>query len=43
MAAGGVSGSTELDIFATRPVQISTLETLEPSYKPSVSLDQSDL
>ena len=34
-----VSASTELNIFATRPVQTSTLET---SYKPIVSLDQSD-
>ena len=34
-----MSASTEFDIFATRPVQSSTRET---SYKPIVSLDQSD-
>ena len=38
-----MSASTEFDIFATRPVQTSTLETLETSYKPIASLDQSDL
>ena len=43
MAADVVSESTEFDIFATRPVQTSTLETLETSYKPIAALDQSDL
>ena len=43
MAADVVSASTEFDVFATRPVQTSTLETLETSYKPIATLDQSDL
>ena len=43
MAVDVVSASTEVDIFATRPVQTSTLETLESSYKPIAALDQSDL
>ena len=43
MAADVVSASTEFDIFATRPVQTSTLETIETAYKPIASLDQSDL
>ena len=42
MAADVVSASTEFVIFATTPVQTSTLETLE-TYKPIASLDQSDL
>ena len=41
MSADVVSASTEFDIFATRPVQTSTLETLETSYKPIAALDQS--
>ena len=43
MAADVVSASTEFDVFGTRPVQISTLQTLETSYKPIAALDQSDL
>ena len=43
MAVDVASASTEVDIFATRPVQTSTLETLESSYKPIAALDQSDL
>ena len=43
MAADVVSASTELDIFATRPVQTSTLETTETAYKPIAFLDQGDL
>ena len=43
MAADVFSASTEFDIFDTRPVQTSTLETLETSYKPIAALDQSDL
>ena len=42
MTADVVSASTEFVIFATTPVQTSTLETLE-TYKPIASLDQSDL
>ena len=38
-----MSASTEFGIFATRPLQTSKLETLETSYKPITSLDQSDL
>ena len=43
MAADVVSASTEFDIFATRPVQYSTIETIETAYKPIASFDQSDL
>ena len=43
MAADVEKASTEVDIFPTRPVQISTLETLENSYKPIAALDQRDL
>ena len=43
MAADAVSASTEFYIFATKPVQTSTLETTETAYKPIASLDQSDL
>ena len=43
MAADVVSGRTEFDIFATRPVQKSTHETTEDAYKPIASLDHSDL
>ena len=43
MAADVVSACTELDIFATKPVQTSTLETTETTYKPITSLGQSDL
>ena len=43
MAADVVSASTEFDIFATRHVQSSTIETRETAYKPIASLDQSDL
>ena len=38
-----MAASNEFDIFTTRPVQTSTLETLETSYKPIASLNQSDL
>ncbi len=43
MAADVVSASTEFDIFATGPVQTSTFETVETTYKPIASLDQSFL
>ena len=43
MAADEVSASTEYVIFATSPVQTSTLEKLETSYKPIEALEQSDL
>ena len=43
MTADVVSASTEFDIFATRPEQTSTLETLETSYKQIASIDHSDL
>ena len=43
MAADVVSANIEFDIFATRPVQASTIETIETAYKPIASLDQSDL
>ena len=43
MGADVVSTSTEFDAFATRPVQTSTIETIETAYKPIASLDQRDL
>ena len=43
MAADEVSASTEFDIFATRHVQSSTIETIETADKPIASLDESDL
>ena len=43
MTADAVSASTEFDIFATNPVQTSTLETTETAYKSIPSLDQSYL
>ena len=42
MAADVVSAISEFDMFATRPVQSSTIETIETAYKPIASLDQSD-
>ena len=39
IAADVVSASTEFDIFATRPVQSSTIETIESAYKPIASLE----
>ena len=35
--------SSEFDIFARKPVQESTLETLDVIYKPIESVDQRDL
>ena len=43
MAPDVVSPSTKFDIFAARPVQSLTIETIETAYKPIASLDQSDL
>ena len=43
MAADVASASTDFDIFATRPVHTSTLETTETAYKPIAFLDLSDL
>ena len=43
MAADVVLASTDFEIFATRPVDSSTIETIETAYKPIPSLDQSDL
>ena len=43
MGVDVVSTSTEFDVFATRPVQTSTIETIETAYKPIASLDQRDL
>ena len=42
MSADAVSLSTECDIFATRPLQTPTLETIETSYGPIPSIDQGD-
>ena len=43
MAADVVSANTMFDIFASRPVQTSNLETIETASKPIASLDQNDL
>jgi hypothetical protein len=43
MAAKAVYVSYEFDIFADRPLQTSTLNTVEIPYKPIASVDQSDL
>ena len=43
MAADVVSESTEFYIFKNRHVQTSTLQTIETAYKPTASLDQTDL
>jgi hypothetical protein len=42
MSVEAVSVSNEFDIFATRPVQTSNIETTETAYKPIPSVDQSD-
>ena len=42
MAADEVSASTEFDIFATIPVQTSTVETIETAYTPIASHEKSD-
>jgi hypothetical protein len=43
MSEEAVSASTEFDIFETKPVQSSTLYTTETDYKPTATIDQSDL
>jgi hypothetical protein len=43
MSVETASASTEFNIFGQRPVQTSTLETTEISYKSIASVDQSDL
>ena len=43
MAVDVVVASTEFDVFATSPLQTSTLETLETSYKPIGASNQNDL
>jgi len=43
MSANTVSVSSEFDIFASKPIQTSVLETAEVKYKPIASVDQSDL
>jgi hypothetical protein len=43
VSAEAVSASTEFDIFATKPVQTSTLDATETAYKPIASIDQTDL
>jgi hypothetical protein len=42
MAASSLCVSSEFDIFADRPVQTSTFDTPEITYKPITSVDQSD-
>jgi len=37
------SGSSEFDIFAHRPIQMSLLGTLESLYKPIAPVDQNDM
>ena len=43
MSANTLSVSSEFDIFASKPIQTSVLETTEVKYKPIASVDQSDL
>jgi hypothetical protein len=43
MAANAVCISSEFDIFATRPVQMSTVGTTEIAYKTIAFIDQSHL
>jgi hypothetical protein len=43
MSAESASASTEIDIFATCPVQTSILDTTETSYNPIYSIDQTNL
>jgi hypothetical protein len=43
MSAQTVSVSSQFDIFFPRPVQSSAQETAEVTYKPTASVDQSDL
>jgi hypothetical protein len=43
MSAEIASASTEFDIFAMRPIQISTLDPNETFYKPIASIDQTDI
>jgi hypothetical protein len=38
-----VSVSTEFDIFAQKPVQKAIQETIEVTYKPIATIDQTDL
>jgi len=35
--------SSDVDIFAHRPIQTSVLETTEIAYKPNFPVDQNDL
>ena len=43
MAADALSVSSEFDIFAQKPVQTFVQETVETTYRPIASVDQSDL
>jgi len=43
MAAVALSGSSEFDIFAPKPVQTSVQQTIETIFRPIASVDQSDL
>ena len=43
MTAEALSLSSEFDIFAQKPVQTSVQETIETTYRPIASVDQSDL
>ena len=43
MSANTVSVSSEFDIFASKPIQTSVLETTEVKYNPIASVDQSVL
>jgi hypothetical protein len=38
-----VSVSTEFDIFALKPVQEAVQDTIEVTYKPMATIDQTDL
>jgi len=43
MSPNTVPLSSEFDIFASKPVQWSVIETTEVKYKPTASVDQSNL
>jgi hypothetical protein len=38
-----VSVSTEIDVYALKPVQEAVQETIEVTYKPIATIDQTDL
>ena len=43
MSANTVSVSSEFDIFVSKPIQSAVADTTEVKYKPTASVEQSDL